>query len=140
MTADERLGAHALGWNLGRTALDRNDSWALFFGREEDGRNHDDLLLGRRWSGNNIIILGMGCRNTFLSMARPIALKMFWSAIPCRLAAAAPHRSGPATDCARVVNERNGVHFGWEIKMPVEGQMKKWLVMEFNNYGEVRRA
>lgn len=91
MSAYERLRAHALRRNLGWTAFDRNDSWALFFGREEDGRNHNHLLLSRWWSGNNIIILGMGCRNTFLSMAWPIALKVFGSAIPCRLATAAPH-------------------------------------------------
>lgn len=128
MTVDERLRTHALGRDLGWTALDRNDSRALFFGREEDGRDHDDLLLSRWWSGNNIIILGMGCWNTFLSMARPVALEVFGSAVPCRLAAATPHGSGPAAHSARVVNERNGVHLGWEIKMSVEGQMKSgWL-------------
>lgn len=111
MTGDKRLRTHALGWDLGWTALDRNDSWALFFGREEDSRNHDHLLLSRRWSGNNIIILGMGYRNTFFSMAWPIALKVFGSAIPCGLTAAAPHGRGPAAHCTRVVNERNRVHF-----------------------------
>lgn len=119
MSADERLRTHALGRDLGRTALDRDDPWALFFGREEDGRNHNHLLLSRRWSGNDIIILGMGCRNTLLSMARPIALKVLGSAIPRGLAAAAPHGGGPAAYRARVVNKRNRVHFeqpSWKIK------------------------
>lgn len=82
MTGDERLRAHALRRDLRWTALNRNDSWALFFRCEEDRRNHDHLLLSRGWSGNNIIILGMGRWNAFLSMAWPIALKVFGSAIP----------------------------------------------------------
>lgn len=110
MHANQGLRAHALGWHLGRTALDSDDPRPFFFRLKEYSGHSDHLLLSRRRSGDHVVVLRVCGRDAFSAVPWPVRLKVLRRAVPRALTATAPHRRGSAAQRTRMVNGGNRIH------------------------------
>lgn len=110
----KRYRAHPLRGFVGWPTADGNDTWALFFRREEDSGDMNELrLLWRRCRDHVHIIAGRswGRRKTFFAVTRPVTGEVVWRTVPRALTAATPHGRRAAADGAGVVNCGHCVHF-----------------------------